>query len=529
MKKMLSPRFVFFFFFIFYTLTLTSNFSAAGDGIFYLNEFETGTNLFQSNHLLYHISTFGIFSLLKAVWPGIASHFLVEIISTAWSAGSLTLFFLFLRYRFSISPFASLLATLVPAFSYGLWFYSTNVEVYMPPLFFIMLALYRITGEKNFNRSLNAAILCHVLSILFHTGSVLFTPVLLWYIWNNRKEYGLIKPVLRYAIAGGGSVILVFFITGWGILGLHDKERLLTWLSGHGGSEGYFFPLSLTTAFNAFVGFGRCFIGGHFLFNLPAVNEKISKDFFYHTLEDELFLARDISNGQVTVLMIFTILVIGIVLFMLSGIFRRLKTVTAGKKNLLFPLLLTLVLFSAFFFFFLPQNVELWITQMVIAWLLVTGLWLSLPSFADRLKKAGVSLLALLLLVVNFAGSIRWLRNPQYDLFYVKSKEIATNLNPDDLIILEDTWLIRGYLKKYSRATVEVLHKPEDIPGRIRTDSLVNAAFTRGGKLAVYMNQSFMHAVKNKPYMDSLTAGYTAGIDTLPSAVSSVIFIRNKK
>src|SRR5206468_3629262 len=177
---------VFAVFYAFFLCTLASNFSAPHDAIDYLNEFEGDKDLFNPHHVLYHITTYWILNVLKSIFTGIPHYYLVEAIDGFWGTLTLVVVFKFLRNRFGYDNITSFIGTCLPAFSFGMWFYSTNIEVYMPPLFFLTLSLYYLSKPVVTKKDFYAVIVFHVLAILFHQANILFTPIIVWRIWRER-------------------------------------------------------------------------------------------------------------------------------------------------------------------------------------------------------------------------------------------------------------------------------------------------------------------------------------------------------
>src|SRR5215211_7077944 len=143
-----SPFSVFVVFLVIYLLTLTANFTAPHDSMAYLNMLKTGEGLWHPHHLLYHVTSLQWLKFWKQFFPSVEDYRIVESYSSAWGAAVLAFVFVFFRKRFLLGTLTSWLCTAVVGFSYGIWFYSANVEVYMPSLFFTVWSLYILSAKE---------------------------------------------------------------------------------------------------------------------------------------------------------------------------------------------------------------------------------------------------------------------------------------------------------------------------------------------------------------------------------------------
>lgn len=505
---------VFVLFFVFFLLTLANNFSAPHDAIDYLNEIETGKDLFNPHHVLYHIIAYWLFNILKPVFAHTPPHYLIEAMDAVWGTLILVTFFNFLQYRFKYDRLTAFIATCLPAFSFGMWFYSTNIEVYMPPLFFLLLALYILTDEPLTKKKLYLAITFHVLAILFHQVNILFTPIILFKIWQHRKDFSPGPVLLRYALLGGGIVLLTYAVIGRFVLGHKTIDEIVYWMKGYTNQSTYWFPVSLSTLFNAVVGLTHAFIGAHFLFRVPFIEDAINKKFYYHNLTDELFLVQDVSHQTAWILLILSGVLFLIVLFLLVTIIRKWKVVKAQYGTVITPLLLFLVIYSIFFYFWMPENLEFWIAQSVVFWLVLAGSCRAFDLPFNSSRRTIFGAMAILLLAINYYGSIKWLRNFKYDLFYAKVVPVKDIATKKDVILLEDPWIIESYLQRYTKAGIVLIPQQDSVQQRSKVDSILTSAFNHNGRVFLYTDKTVMHAVKNEPYVDSLLqAGHI--VDTI--------------
>ena len=133
--------------YIFFLLTLANNFSASHDSINNLIGIVNGSHLFHPHHLLYHYYAYLWLKLFKIIFPAVSDPYLIESFTAIWGSGIISVCYLFFRNRFNLTQGLSLLAVTLIAFSYGTWFYSVNIEVYAPPIFFILCTLFIITKK----------------------------------------------------------------------------------------------------------------------------------------------------------------------------------------------------------------------------------------------------------------------------------------------------------------------------------------------------------------------------------------------
>jgi len=520
-----KDRNVYIIFFLVYLLSLTSNFSAAHDSIDYLIGFEQVEDLLQPHHLLYHVTTYAIFKFLKLILPFVANHYLIEVVNAFWGAGAVLMVNLFLRKRFHLKPITAFLGTCLPAFSFGIWFYSANIEVYMPSLFFMLLILYKLTGDTFNSKTMTIVILLHALAILFHQVNIIFTPVILWKIWQKRKEIPVLKSLLLYSLCGGGLVIATYFIIGWGVLGHHDPKEFTTWIRGYTTQTSYWFPLSIKTAGNAAVGFGHALIGAHFVFRVAFIENYLNSKFFYHSLSDETFLVRNISHAQALFLLILSGILFLLILISFIKTIRFAKKIYTDRKQVVTPLIFTFLIYSAFFFFWMPENLEFWFLQLVLFWIIIMAGITSTPTTGKLKNNLWIAAMALILITINYLGSIRWLQNIDNDYFFAKIKTAKEQANAKDLVILKDPWIVKSYLIRYSAAPTIMIPQPDSMMERSNVDKQIKSTLESGNKIFLYTDESFKHAVKNQPFIDSLLHANAGRVDTIDSKIANLKII----
>lgn len=517
--------FVFFVFFLFFTLNLTSNFSGPHDSMNYLNELEKSKDLFPAAHLLYHYIAYLLFHLFRWLFGGVRDYFLVEIVDTIWGCLGLTVVYRIFMLRMKMTRAESFLGTCVVAFSFGMWFYCSNIEVYMPSTLFLLLGLFLCTKEQLNGRDVLLITLVNCLAVLFHESNVLFAPIVLWKFWDSRKTIPFFPSVLKYAITSVILVAGIYILLGTVAAGNHTTADFISWLRGDTASSDYWFPLRFSTLLKAFIGFGHAIFGAHFVFRVSFLEAIMQKVFFYHSLDDEAYLVRNLSHGLAMVLLIMAALV---TLFMAVSFIRVLihfRQLYANHKRVLVPLVLFLLIYSIFFFFWMPENLEFWIPQSVVFWILVLGMNKELPPFP--LFKRNYTLygaLAALLFIVNYYGSIHWMKDITNDSVYIKIRKVKDLATAKDLIILQDPWLLDDFLQHYTPSAISSV--PTE-PAAIRAlDTKVDSTLAAGGKIYLFAEKgSMMHSSKNLNYADSLIKAKGGEVTDLHNELTTVQMI----
>jgi hypothetical protein len=130
--------------------------------------------------------------------------------------------------------------------------------------------------------------------------------------------------------------------------------------------------------------------------------------------------------------------------------------------------------------------------------------------------------IAVLLFAVNYFGSIKWLGNINNDFFYAKIQPVTTQSTAKDLILLKDGWIIKSYLKRYSVTPVKLIPKSGDDSTKREVDEAISRSLNSGGKIFLFTEESFMHSIKNEPYIDSLIQAHSKTTNDLPNKLTPV-------
>ncbi len=515
--------YVFLGFLTFFLCTLASNFSGPHDSIGYLNGIVKGNALFHQHHLIYHYVTHYWLVGARAIFPNVPDYYLVEAFTALWGSGSLAIAYCFLRVRFGLSLPLSILGTFVIAFTYGMWFYSVNIEVYAPPMFFLLAALYRLSDPAFDQKDVWKVALLQSIAILFHQVHILFTITVLLIFWQRRKKINVPKAILQYALVGLVLVGGMYFFVGWIVEEKNTLTKFVDWVEGYAADKSYWHPISGHTPVYVLTGLSHAFIGGHFVFQLPGINSDVSHAVQGHSLSDEFYLVRNMGEGTAIFLGVLTIVLAFFMFWLAIRFVRKYGTIRKQYSFQMRPLLVTGLVYSFFFFFWEPEILEFWIFQTVVFWILLFGtLAHDRSHFPFRMKPAiTMGIIAVCLFVINYFGSVRYLLNLENDLYYTKIQPVKDKLTERDAVLLQDKWILKDFVEYYTPA--RVWEVPTIDTQRVRVDDQVQRQLQSGGKLYIYPEGRTGH--DDKRYIYSLLQAYPSRHRTFRDAHPRIIVL----
>ncbi len=515
-----SPFSVFCVFLVIYLFTLTSNFTAPHDSMAYLNMLRTGEGLWHPHHLLYHVASLQWLNFWKHIFPRVEDYRLVESFSSVWGAAVLAMVFVFFRQRFGLGVLTSWLCTAVVGFSYGIWFYSANVEVYMPSLFFTTLSLYILSKKEWSSREVWRISLASSLAIVFHQMNILLIPVVLYKIFTQRKNIYVFKSIFWYGLTGLVLVGGLYFLGGWVMEGNNNVTDWISWMRGYTETNEYWRPLSWQTPLLAGLGFLRTIVGGQFLFNIGAIEPSMENLLKMHALQDEEFLVRNLSHGTVLTAFILSLILALLMVLLLVQFIARFREKMRTWGHVIVPLLLYVVLYSGYFFFWMPEILEFWFGQCIICWLLLLGT----RRPAGRPLNILAGAIALLLFVINYTTSIRPMQDINNDIGYARIEKLKQTATPDDLVVVQNPWLLEDFLKYYTKTPVRVVPQPrfQQIALRQYIDSTVST----GHRVFIFPARGSANASENIDFIPALQKDYSSRISVFQQELTPVWVIQ---
>lgn len=432
-----------------YVVTISKNLAIAHDSSMYLYWIEHDIHLYMPHHLLYTISMQKWLSFVQLFFPMIDRAFAVSIPNVIAGSASILLIYRILAYRAQTSTQLALLGATGAGVSFGFWFYSVTVEVYLIPLCFLLLAFYLASRSGLNTRDAILIGVIHSLGVLFHQAHVLLYPVLLATIYLANRSNGtpVWKLLLAYTVSSGALTILAYLLVlllhvqastideAWKWLTLYSHEMPDTWQG-----------LTLATLAKASVGFGRALIGSHFMFAIPSLQDRIMSALKGHWFNDEIFLVSDVSAGFGIVLACMSLAAITILAYLIVKSIFFARKVKFDLNNTTIGLFIWLAVYTCFFFFWDPTNCEFWIPQAVCLWMILA---IAVNRFSSKATAYAFAISIILFGLVNFFGSILWAQSKDYDYYYQGVRPFAS-APAVDAVVLSNSWTERMYFDHYS-------------------------------------------------------------------------------
>ncbi len=376
--------------------------------------------------------------------------FLITLLNVTFGAIILTIFYWILRDRLNLSKGYSFIGTTLPAFSYGMWFYSVSIEVHTIPIAFLMLTFYLLlSGAGNRNKYYLVG-LTHGTAIIFYQADALFFWVILAAAWYEYRQTNgsVFKKMSQYAASCMPVVIIPYLVVVLKVFKLNSMETIWHWFTLYAHAPVCWNTFSFSTLLKATIGFGRAVIGLNFAFAIPELLTLIDKVCAGHWLMDETYLVRNLSKNTAWFLVFLSVLFCVGLIFSMVKPGRKKYLVSQKKKTALLLAAVWFVSYAIFFFFWVADNAEFWISQSLCFWLILLVLWSTGKNPDGQEKKSNIYLIAsisVLIFIINYFGSIRFFQDKDNDFFYQKIVPLVDIVEPKDLIVVGPATHVTGH------------------------------------------------------------------------------------
>jgi len=453
-RELLPPFFVSL---VLYGLTISDNLSVSSDSIDYINTMDSslasGRPLFHPHHLLNQPAGVLWLEFLRSIGITSDSARIVPLLPALVGSLTLCVFYLILRNRLGLSRALSLIGTALPAFSFAFWYYSDCVDIYNFPFLFIMSSLYLVTADRLDAKQCVLVGFTTAMAVIFHQIHVLFVPVVLAAFFIRRRDVSFGKCATGYFAGFIPSVALPYLLVIFAVKRLTSIDEIMGWVTRYGHHSAYWYPPALSTLFKAFVGFSRSIIGTHFVMAIPALKSFSERVFAGKWLTDECYLVHNMDSRLAVVLIGLSVLVVFLCLLFMILRLRYLRAAWTGTRTVIPLAVICFAIYGAFFFFFEPHNFKFWIMQSLCWWLFFIALF----TFPETSKPRGeisraicISVIAILILFVNYFGSVAFLTSRTNDYYYRQIAPLAEFSDSGDLVIADRSWIIGDYLERFT-------------------------------------------------------------------------------
>ena len=454
-----------------YFSTLSVNHNEAEDSTHFLYSISYGSlsDQFHPDHLFYNFVNYAFLHLWRFFGYEANVEFTTKFINIIAALSVLWLLYIITsKLNFPVLLKYFCMASL--AFSYGFWWYSVECETYIIPILFMLLCIHRLfLIRQDFFRLSNHLLLgvFNALAILFHKQNILLIIVILLgyflIFYEKQRKLGWIKFVsmmTSYAMICGFIVLFSYLAVAIFIMRLFNFKDIITWAIHPFVLEGLA-ELNISDILKAMIGFGRIFIGGHYIFYFPTIAIFIQKMMPSFSLKEEIFLIKDFSIFKSIFLYSITLILFLLTLYVIFQInkhrsLRLMRTSRSDLSRLQFFTFIILagyiVIFSLFNIVYLPQVIEMWISLGPIVFLAL-GI-LIIPIIPKTRIRISLGIILVCLFFINFLGSVLPQTDPEHDYWYKFNSWLIANCKPGDLVVSGSNYRSDGYVRYYSGARV---------------------------------------------------------------------------
>jgi hypothetical protein len=440
-----------------YASTRSSVPALTHDSLNYLLAIEQGgAALYHPHHLAYNAVSAMWLDALDGL--GIAGDHLraVALLDSLLGASSAALVYALLRIRARLPGWLAVAGTAGAGLSFGVWFYSGTIEAYILPLVCLLASLYVLVAPQLSGWHLVAVGAFGGLAVLGHQVHVLFAAVVL--VTLVRRGMATRAYLVRYLGALAGVVVTAYGLVLGLVVRPDSPQAAADWFTSYAQDSANWYPPDLATLPAAAFGLGRSLVGGHFMFRIDAVTDRISEAFPDKSLGDETFLVRGLSTAEVAGLVALAAAVAILLGWVAVQGMRRRHELPPAAARFVTPLVTWLAVYSAFFLFWEPWNVEFWIPQATALWLLLAVLSAPAPAAAgerpDGRRPATVLLVAAgLVAVTNLVGSILPASDEGNDVYARQYGDLGEVVGSGDAVVVDRPHLGVGYTHRFTEAT----------------------------------------------------------------------------
>lgn len=433
---------IFAFFLLIYALSIPEALSVAHDSIQYIFDIEKGTDIFHPHHLLFTPIVRVWAELMSAVFGINDTSFSTGIINSLFGAMGVMFIFKILAEVFKIKNVAASLWASIAGLNFGYWFYSICVEIYIIPLGLVLAGIYYLCKSDYKGKWFLVSAGLLGFSVLVHQLHILFIFPLLFIFANNFKKIG-IKSILLYLAVYLSIIAIGYFYVIFAVKNLYTFDDIIYWLTFYTHVLPSWNEPEASGFLKILIGFVRSFIATQPFLVSPETSGLMKAFFAQKSLEDDSYLLRSLSQGTIYIYLFAVAALLSLIIYFFIKATGNLRSQAKKNKEILI-FVAAFIVYSIFFSFWNPENLEFWIPQNVFLWIMLA------VFLKDKTNKFMLPALAILIAGLNWFFLISRTGNIDNDYYYTKVKKIESASKNNDLILLENKWIDWYYFDKFT-------------------------------------------------------------------------------
>ena len=426
---------IFLFFISLYSLTRTKVFGC--DSLCYLMSIQKGTfeSLLHPHHLFFNPLCFAVSKGIEISGIPIVLITALQLLNIAFGALATSLLFLTL-IRLTSDNVVSTVSSLAFGLSFVLWHYTSEIEVYVIPISFLLLVLFAMAVDrpKSGGPGTGPVLLGLLIGLaaLLHQMHLLFVVVVAFGTIVSHS----IETRLRRWVA---IAVAVFLISG-----IYATAALLSGVS--------LWPDEFLKWFTKYHGYGVW--GGE----IDIYNIKNAALGFYDSLVPVWSLRmyilqiKDLGALDFTILSLYFVHAISL-MALLGIIVVSVKRVLLEYREIALVCVLWIIFYGGFILWWEPRQHKYWINVLPPLCVLV-GLSLPDPGRRERVRRVClIGLLAAGLIFpsvwINLSQHILPASRKQANYHYHFAERLAESVSPGDLVVVPKFYLVGKYTEYY--------------------------------------------------------------------------------
>lgn len=432
------------FYFIFNSFFISRVLALTHDSIYYYDEILTRPENLFPHHLLFTPFMSRFSAIIKLL--GINSDVIaISLVNTIAGSVIVIIIYKILRKNFHYTKTASRIAVLICAFSFSFWFYNLNIETYQLPLVFVFSSIYFLTRESRKKSDLYFSAVFGGIGVLFHQLHGLFglAAVIFLTISGFKKN---LKQIIVFTI-----IFNFTWITGYSIaiyyLELKSFEEISHWFFLYHHEMDGWSSFNSTFFIAPLIGFFRSFVSINGIFINSTVSEFVFGYFKHQNLEDDAYIVRNLVSFEFYIYIILLLILAGLIIFVAISNFTIVKQSLLNRSNGIIIVIFFLI-YSGFFIFWAPVNLEFWIPQSLAFWIIFSASFIN--SYFNKKNILVAAGIIILLFYVNFRYTIILTKDFENDLYYSEVQDAKELLPTGSIIFYQHGWIIDKYYEIYA-------------------------------------------------------------------------------